>query len=389
MGIEVSRMFLVDIFVMQEYFGGRAYQIFREPISCSPNHAWSWQGYDGEWYCPDLAPRSTSTNYYIASRQEAWSADEAVCSTFTPESALLNFDEKGLQDIPGHTRFKTMGWVIGGEFALYYFFATFINEVADNMFVVPTTTSAGWMCKIFSIALEVFQLGALCPAAIFTHKDCLHYTDPLGVSLHTISNIIVIFGYLIWSFVFMSLPLAVAGIAILAGLYLIGLAVSLLAPVLRKLSTFRCCCCIAKALAIAADGLDSTKHRLDAWHETAAAYAGKGFENGRNMTMLFAFVPMLIGGMFLGTLVVVGQASKQGFMQLLTAIVLLSDVLFKVVATAITETADYLLHRRVKRVVTLGENRRTPGVIGQVVVLGQPAGGNESICQDGEKVQDV
>lgn len=34
--------------------------------------------------------------------------------------------------------------------------------------------------------------------------------------------------------------------------------------------------------------------------------------------------------MFLGTLVVVGQGSKEGTMQVLTAIVLLSDVLFKV-----------------------------------------------------------
>ena len=25
-----------------------------------------------------------------------------------------------------------------------------------------------------------FQLGALCPAAIFNHWDCLHYTNPLG-----------------------------------------------------------------------------------------------------------------------------------------------------------------------------------------------------------------
>jgi hypothetical protein len=65
----------------------------------------------------------------------------------------------------------------------YYFFATFVNEVADNLFVVPTTTSHGWKCKAFSIALEMFQLGALCPAAIFDHWDCLHYTDPLGVSL--------------------------------------------------------------------------------------------------------------------------------------------------------------------------------------------------------------
>jgi hypothetical protein len=30
----------------------------------------------------------------------------------------------------------------------YYFFATFVNEVADNLFVVPTTTANGWKCKV-------------------------------------------------------------------------------------------------------------------------------------------------------------------------------------------------------------------------------------------------
>ena len=52
----------------------------------------------------------------------------------------------------------------------------------------------GWLCKLFSVALEVFQLGALCPAAIFTHGDCLHYTDPLGVPLDLIGGIVVQFG---------------------------------------------------------------------------------------------------------------------------------------------------------------------------------------------------
>ena len=41
--------------------------------------------------------------------------------------------------------------MIGGEFALYYFFATFINELADCMFVVPTTTREGWCCKSWAM----------------------------------------------------------------------------------------------------------------------------------------------------------------------------------------------------------------------------------------------
>ena len=64
------------------------------------------------------------------------------------------------------------GWVLGGEFALYYLVATVVNEVADCMFVVPTTTANGWRCKIFSIALEFAQLGVLAPAAVFNHNPC-------------------------------------------------------------------------------------------------------------------------------------------------------------------------------------------------------------------------
>ena len=38
-------------------------------------------------------------------------------------------------------------------------------------------------------------------------------------------------------------------------------------------------------------------------------------------------------------------------LQVLTAVVLLSDVLFKIVATVLIEGADYLLHLRVRRAV--------------------------------------
>ena len=48
------------------------------------------------------------------------------------------------------------------------------------------------------------------------------------------------------------------------------------------------------------------------------------------MRRYLAFFPLFFGGIFLGALVVVGQGSKEGAMQILTAIILLSDVLFKV-----------------------------------------------------------
>lgn len=377
--IEVSRMFLVDIFVMQEYFGGRAYHVFRQPNVCSGMNEYDlgpWRGADSESYCDDLTPHDDNTRYYFAAHREAWSSDEATCSTFTTASSMLNFDEVGEANVPGHTRFKTMGWAIGGEFALYYTFATFINELADNMFVVPTTTSSGWFCKIFSVALEVFQLGALCPAAVFTHRDCLHFTAPLGVSLHAMSGIVIVFGYLIWSFVFMSLPLAVAGALLLTGLFILGSASASLAWPLRRLAAVQHprLSRLADASGRLAIRLDRMQVWLNKALEDTQAMLGRGKDGFKNVTMTLAFVPMLCGGIFLGTLVVVGQASKQGALQVLTAIVLLSDVLFKVFATAATELGDYALHRRVRSRVRLGGEQQRPAAAAVTAgeVVGRP-----------------
>merc|ERR1719203_2078941 len=104
------------------------------------------------------------------------------------------------------------------------------------MFVVPTTTTGGWLCKIFSVALEVFQLGALCPAAIFRHKDCLHYTAPLGVPLSSIRTTIITFGYFIWSFIFMSLPLAIGGFGLLVVVSFVAQGAGPLGRALRRCS---------------------------------------------------------------------------------------------------------------------------------------------------------
>ena len=38
--------------------------------------------------------------------------------------------------------------------------------------------------KVFSIVLEVFQLGALFPTAAFEHGSCLNYQYPLDIPLY-------------------------------------------------------------------------------------------------------------------------------------------------------------------------------------------------------------
>lgn len=89
--------------------------------------------------------------------------DARTCSVFSNSSALLDYGTTHGFATGGHPRFSHLGWVLGGEFAMYYFGATVINEVADNLFVVPADTVRwGWKTKLLSIVLEVFQLGALC-----------------------------------------------------------------------------------------------------------------------------------------------------------------------------------------------------------------------------------
>eukprot|EP00747_Dinoflagellata_sp_TGD_P180920 gnl/TRDRNA2_/TRDRNA2_34180_c1_seq1.p1 gnl/TRDRNA2_/TRDRNA2_34180_c1~~gnl/TRDRNA2_/TRDRNA2_34180_c1_seq1.p1 ORF type:complete len:466 (+),score=61.78 gnl/TRDRNA2_/TRDRNA2_34180_c1_seq1:136-1398(+) len=353
--IEFLRMFLVDVFVLQDYFGGREYSVFKAPVPCaglrSDDWAGHWTGADGVEYCRDT---SAMARYYIASHREAYTAHSRRCSTFTNTSALLDYDEN--TSWGGHPRFTRIGWVVGGEFALYYFFAAFINEVADNMFVVPTTAGNGWLCKLFSVALELFQLGALCPAAIFVHSDCLHYTDPLGVSLQLIRGLVVAFGYCIWGFMLAMAPLGIFGAVLVGSLFCVSGA------------CFRCC-----AWPAAACRCRRTVENLDKWRRASEQLLlrfmdiyQQSQQNVMRFTMLLAFLPLLLGGMFLGTLVVVGQASKQGEMQVITAIVLLSDVLFKIIATVVVEAFDYALHLRVRRAVAVrGRQDPDASVVGR------------------------
>lgn len=52
-------------------------------------------------------------------------------------------------------------------------------------------------------------------------------------------------------------------------------------------------------------------------------------------------VPMFFAGSFLGVLVIFGQGSKEGGRAVLTAVLLLLDVLFKIGATLCNECVSY------------------------------------------------
>ena len=84
------------------------------------------------------------------------------------------------------------------------------------------------------------------------------------------------------------------------------------------------CGCVERGAA----RIEASASRADEYFKRISKRAGENF-------MLISFLPMLLTGMFLGLLVVVGQGSKQGFMQVVTAVVLMADVIFKVIRTII------------------------------------------------------
>ena len=284
-------------------FSGLEFQVYRVPANAS-------------------AQIETSEQlYYIAEvGGHAFSADE--CSTFSASSPLLDYGTSHGWATGGHPRFSHLGWVLGGEFAMYYFGATVINEVADNFFVVPSdTVSYGWKCKLFSVVLEVFQLGALFPAAAFEYSACLRYMNPLNADLHLIRGTIVTFGYCCWG------SLAVIGFFSLIGLMLhvvlhgIVTAIPFMCPAgrMRQLLTriMRPCVVLHERIFTTDD-------------EDPCAPCCNVFL----LYLLIASVPMVIAGSVLGVLVILGQGTKQEPQQRFAAVLLLLDVLFKLAATA-------------------------------------------------------
>jgi hypothetical protein len=327
LAIEVVRMLTVDLFMLRDYFSGMEFQVYRVPDNAS-------------------ASNSSAPLYYIA-RVGGHEYDAGRCSTFSSDSPLLDYGRSSGFATGGHPRFAHLGWVLGGEFAMYYFAATVINEVADNFFVIPAdTTRYGWRCKAFAVVLEVFQLGALFPAAAFEHADCLKYMNPLNVPLEIIRNTIIAFGYAIWG------SLVIIGILSLFG---VCLHVMILG------------CLHATNHACPAGGL------RDVWMKIVGGpctrihermfddESGEGCGPCCNIFVLYlsiASVPMCIAGSVLGFLVILGQGSKEEPQKVLAATLLLLDVLFKLVVTVCCDCVE-----RARRARSQGRQPSSPSGI--------------------------
>jgi len=307
MSIEILRMFLVDTYMLAAYLlPDGAFSVYQVPVADTNSSA------------------VQEPTYFLATHAGAW--NNQTCTAWSLDSPLLDYSTDHGWYHGGDPRFRHTGWVVGGEFCLYYLLATVLNEVADVFFVVPTRSgNYGWKCKVLSIVLEIFQLGTLYPAAAFQRNDgCLQFLNPLFVDLFLIRDTIVAFGYAIWSSVF------VIGLAASMGVFVHLMILSALKCVIGPLARF--------------ERLSALLHRAilpclrlqDLIEESFCAAAGVLFK----LYFYLASVPLFIAGSWLGVLVIASQSSKTGGISVITAVVLLFDVLFKVMATIICEGVE-------------------------------------------------
>jgi hypothetical protein len=219
---------------------------------------------------------------------------------------LLKLHRRGLLD----GRFIRYGWALSGEFGLLYFFANFVNEIADILFTIPQDSFPnGGLIRFISIALEFFQLGVLFPTTAFEHKDCLRYVlDKRDPDFRQLKDVLVGFMKAIW------LAAVTFGGCIVLG---VGLGM---------------CCFSLLQLVLQLETLpDGAKERIKAFLERAE----------KDQVRLVIIVvtlgcgPLFVIGVYYGILVVSSQMSKGGA-DLLTGILLLGDLLTKYgLATAV------------------------------------------------------
>jgi hypothetical protein len=128
LAIEITRMFMVDVFMLQEYLKPNQYSVFRlggpEQLDVGADDE-SWMS--GSWNEANtstqlaISPTVSSVPelYYIATSAQAWDPDPVQCSLFGRDSALLDYNEDyggpatwRPQSTGGHPRFSHLGpWV--------------------------------------------------------------------------------------------------------------------------------------------------------------------------------------------------------------------------------------------------------------------------------------
>jgi len=322
---EAARMWCVDTIVLSQIFhSDRSYSV----IPYSSNASSSSTEQQQQLY---VLGSNGTTGFY----------DPDECTLFSRDSALLDFPtEPDPMSAQGH--FFKMGWFLGGGSAVIYLFATFVNEVADVIFVIPASSRYGVLCKVASVGLEFFQLGCLLPFAIFHHGRCLLYTAPLNADLFVLRAAVKVCWFVVGLFGLTFVPLAAIGLGLVFLPHLVATAALLAAIFVLKSCGVQTETLEARERAVQERMRRRVAGLLSTGKGAAACFTKMG------LAFLFAFVPLLLViGLWFGTYVVVGQLSKRSYAEQITAVSLLFDVAFKVGATAVTEVCEYALHYRV------------------------------------------
>lgn len=121
------------------------------------------------------------------------------CTHWQPGSLVVDFPRNSGYFGGGHNRYVTIGWILGGEFSVSCLFAATACELADLLFIAPSTRLVPRLhigSRMLAIVLSIFHFGPLLPATLFSYADgCLKYRDPQHLDLSAARWLLVVLSY--------------------------------------------------------------------------------------------------------------------------------------------------------------------------------------------------
>jgi hypothetical protein len=118
------------------------------------------------------------------------------CTIFDVGAAPLDIVSGAPWPGGGHARFKSVGWLLGGEFAIMQLGAAVSVAVSDGAFVFGTNDwrTTGWRLRGVSGVLNIMHLGVLASTCIVVRANCVSYLEPLGVPIALVRDGVVALG---------------------------------------------------------------------------------------------------------------------------------------------------------------------------------------------------
>ena len=186
LAIELFRMLIVDIFLLTDYLAPKHYRYFRVPLNASVPIIGGVaggvvRGVADSSGGPFVDLNTSGPLYFIGTGNDMF--NPATCTAFNRSSPLLDYPrDSGFLSAGGHNRFASIGWIVGGEFAMYYFMATVANE----------GLSAEEVCVCVCVRVCVLRIVflILCGLLLVCNTNhCSHpFTHPHPLSSHSRTN---------------------------------------------------------------------------------------------------------------------------------------------------------------------------------------------------------